>query len=483
MGRSRNPNLRRRTGSSAWQWLLIGIIFGMGCFSLIWLGAYVTNLVTIRVNLPGQQPESTPTLAVMVVTATSAPTTPTTPTTPPPPPPSETPAAAIQPTSDGVSPLQPTLSGGGTSLLNITPTVFSPVATQPIYEGAATIPFIGATSAATATFDGGTFGTPAAGGAETPVVSLSTGPEVSELIFLQGGAFQMGTTPAEAARAVDDCRDRDKGSCDISYTEDSVPAHQVTVNSFWIDRYEVSFDQYVAFLNKLGPGSHLNGCGGFPCAAINGAGNQAERPNSYIRFDGLRYSVTVEFYTRRPVTYVTWYGADAYCKSIGRRLPTEAEWERAARGLQGRLYPWGDAWDPTRARTSRPENVGGPDLIDAFATGVTPEGIYNLSGNVAEWVADWYDPAYYRTIQPNAIDPKGPPSGTRKVLRGGDWDAVPLFARAVHRRDDDPLTPRNSLGFRCASDQGTTTSSSSGTNPVLPAQITPVVQPTLSSGS
>ncbi|HRE49618.1 MAG TPA: SUMF1/EgtB/PvdO family nonheme iron enzyme [Aggregatilineales bacterium] len=458
MGRSQptSTNLRRRTSNGSWQWLMIGVILGMGCFSVVCLGAYAANLITL--NLPGQQPILTPTFVVVQVTATPEPTTPA-------PPPSPTPETAIaqptQPTPNaptatafiGVQPTQPGASGGNAGTLP-------------------TIPVVGAT----ATLDGGSFtlsGTPTVMDLTTPGASGGTGAVVdvnpTELLFLQGGSFTMGTTPAEAARAVGDCRDRDQGICEITYTEDSVPAHQITVNSFWMERFEVSFSQYVAFLNKIGPGAHLTGCGGFPCVAIQGAGTQAERPNSYIRYDGLRYSVTVDFYTNRPVYYVTWYGADAFCRSIGRRLPTEAEWERAARGLQGRLYPWGDAWDSNRARTSRPTNQGGPDTIDAYPSGSTPEGVYNLAGNISEWVADWYDANIYRTTAANTIDPKGPPSGTRKVLRGGDWDAVPLFARSVHRRDEDPLTPRNSLGFRCASDTNPNTVGGA------PPQATPVV--------
>jgi formylglycine-generating enzyme required for sulfatase activity len=188
--------------------------------------------------------------------------------------------------------------------------------------------------------------------------------------------------------------------------------------------------------------------------AVNGA----ETPGSYIKFDGTKYSVTTDIYLKRPVAYVTWYGASMYCHTIGRRLPTEAEWERSARNLDKRIYPWGNDWNPDapKARTSRPKNEGGPDTVDSYKNGPSAEGVLNLAGNVSEWVFDWYDANYYKSqASTNPIDPKGPntsPVG-RKVNRGGDWDALPFFARAVHRRDADPLQPTSAIGFRCAADQ------------------------------
>ncbi len=266
----------------------------------------------------------------------------------------------------------------------------------------------------------------------------------------------MGTTPSEAARALQDCQDRDGSKdCNPKYTEDSMPQHPITLNTYSIEIYEVSFEQYIAFLNALGPNSHLRGCDGEACAAVQGSAQSAgQKTNSYITFDGVRYGISVDFFRNRAATYITWYGANAYCRSIGRRLPTEAEWERTARGIEGRIYPWGNAWDATRARTSRSRDAKdlGPIEVNALPTGATPDGVYNMAGNVAEWVSDWYSETYYKEVAPNAIDPKGPAAGSRKVTRGGNWDALPLFARAVHRQDAAPSTPNGSIGFRCAAD-------------------------------
>jgi formylglycine-generating enzyme required for sulfatase activity len=397
-------------------------------------------------------------VALLVITATPEPVTPTTPA---PTEPTET------PTTEVVATETPPLIGQGqpNGLPSNTPFLVQP-SPPGIGPTAQQIPTLGTTpdssldpqATSDATEDGAE---PSFIGPETSQVASVT---PTDLVFVQGGSFTMGTTPDEATRAIEDCQDRDAGvDCNIQYTEDSTPAHPVTVNSFYIERYEVTHDQFVTFLNTLGPSGYLNGCGGFACAAVQGGANaDPDSQASYLRLDGVRYGLTTELYSNRPVTSVTWYGADAYCRSIGRRLPTEAEWERAARGLEGRLYPWGSAWDPERARTSRPANAGGPEPVDAFRNGITPEGIYNMSGNVSEWTSDWYSATFYREVPANVIDPKGPVTGARKVFRGGDWDALPLFARSVHRRDEDPLRPRGYIGFRCAVDLSAVTATPAG---------------------
>ncbi len=440
--------LRGRTRDSSWQWLMIGIVLGLGCASVFCLAAYASNLVVL--NVPGQiaLAPQTPTVIeverevtrVVVVTATEAPTEPSPAVLPPATTPTITPLIIAPTQPGGPAPIATnTLQG----ILISTPTTaaLGPLGEQPVVG--VTLPAI------------------------LPTAPITVQP--TELVNIPGGTFTMGTDLAEATRAIDDCRDRDGGTgCDIAFTTDSIPLHSVTVNSFALERFEVTYQQYVDFLNALGPRSHLNGCGGQPCAAVQGQG-VGERPRSFISFDGTRYSVTTELYLNRPVAYVTWYGADAYCKFIGRRLPTEAEWEYAARRPDGRLYPWGNAWDPARARTSRPQNFGGPEPVNAFPNGISADGIYNLAGNVAEWVQDWYSPTYYgeQAANPGVIDPQGPPSGTLKVHRGGSWDALPLFARTVHRGDNDPLMPQLFIGFRCAA------------SPQAAAPVAPAGQPTI----
>ena len=263
----------------------------------------------------------------------------------------------------------------------------------------------------------------------------------------------MGTTAAEVLTAVTACQD-DGGNCQISFGEDSSPPHQVTLNAFQIEQTEVTYEQYLAFLNFLGPRSHLNGCDGFACiATLN------ETDVSNVTFDSANYRVPAVL-NRFPVANVTWYGARAYCRAIGRRLPTEAEWERAARGSDGRIYPWGNDRDVNLANTSSrpdlaPEQRGAVEVGSYPALASSPYGAQDLSGNVAEWVNDWYAPTYYSQAEAAGLNPQGPPVGTEKVLRGGSWDARTFFARAVHRQSLEPDQARIWGGFRCAADADT----------------------------
>jgi formylglycine-generating enzyme required for sulfatase activity len=299
----------------------------------------------------------------------------------------------------------------------------------------------------------------------------------SELVYVQGGQpFQMGTTPQEILDAVEQCVNVEGGDCLVEFGEDSVPAHEVTVSTFQIERTEVTYRQYLAFLNALGPNSHVSGCNG-PCITT-----QQENENSNVTFDGSAYLINglIENY---PMTYVTWFGAEAYCRAIGRRLPTEAEWELAARGYDGRIYPWGNEWDPSLARTSiPPENVGAVP-VGSYFVGASPSGALDMAGNVAEWVNDWYDPTYYQQVQASGLNPQGPINGDvsgQRVIRGGSWDAKPFFARSVHRQSAEPVLAGAWLGFRCATDSDITpTPRATGSAvPVATQPASPAARPT-----
>lgn len=265
----------------------------------------------------------------------------------------------------------------------------------------------------------------------------------------------MGTTREEGLAAVEACVVRDGGNCTEAWIQDATPAHQVTLDDFQIEVYEVSVNQYVEFLNyqlAQNPGTRIDliGCSGQPCVLTT-----TDEPNSIIRFNGTVYeTVNPSFYANHPIFFVTWWGADAYCRAMGRRLPTEAEWERAARGPANSVYPWGPEWVGDNANTSRSTNPAGGTLpIDSFPRGVSAFGAYNMAGNVSEWVADFYQENYYSLPESAGPNPKGPVSSDRRVARGGGWDNVPLFARTVHRMDADPKQPRASLGFRCAANR------------------------------
>jgi formylglycine-generating enzyme required for sulfatase activity len=469
-GMSRNYGSlnNRRSGGAAWQWIVIGSIMGFACSAILVLAGLAAGVVNVgesAANLPTQTPN------IVIITATAPPATATLPVTATVPPPTvaldvQAPTATptviatlltLQPTlpptvgavgSAGGIAVNPGVNPGLNTNLGATGIGAGSVGTGAAAAGAVTptVPAVGSTGV-------GAVGQPAAVSASNQrVLALA-----SSLIPIAGGTFTMGTTVAEVAAAVEECLagyGGDPGRCQLSDGEDAQPQHSVTISPFLIEETEVSYEQFLTFMNAaelgMGPGSHRNGCFANPCMQTR---NDTETSN--ISFDSANYSV-LPVINNLPMTNVTWYGASAYCAALGRRLPTEAEWEFAARGPNGRLYPWGDTWIPENASTSRSplELPRNKVPVDAFPLGATPEGVLNLAGNNEEWVADWYDPRFYGQPAAGGTDPQGPVSGTEKVVRGGAWDLVPFFARAVHRRSLLPNAPTASVGFRCAADAG-----------------------------
>ena len=201
---------------------------------------------------------------------------------------------------------------------------------------------------------------------------------------------------------------------------DEQPRRTVVVSTFYIDRDEVTRADYAR------------------CVAAGAC-------------PPARGATAADAASRLPVTGVSWFDAARYCRFAGERLPTEAEWERAARGTDGRIYPWGDEPDCARANFGNydgegrcPKNPGRPEAV-----GARGGEIHDLAGNVWEWVADWYDPTYYRHAP--ATNPKGPAHGARRVVRGGACCSMFGLPRASNRLAFPPSYRDEDLGFRCAS--------------------------------
>ncbi|MFZ4815499.1 MAG: formylglycine-generating enzyme family protein [Phototrophicaceae bacterium] len=465
----------RRGQNAGWQWFAFGLVTGLisaGCLVTV-LGALVAFNVF---NIPGVAIGPTALPQERIITATPLPATATSLPSPTP-----TPTETPLPAQANVSPptVTPGLSLNSAPLgQTAVPTVTGGVAVEPT-----TAPSIVLNQSAIAVATAGT-GTPPT----TANVAVASGiPALldqlkSPLVTVTGGQFQMGTSLQEAAASVRECTDSYGGACTLTMAEDSFPPHPVTISTFQIERTEVTYEQYLAFLNTLGAGSHINGCSGQPCLSTR---NESDASN--VSFDSQTYDV-VDAINQHPVVGVTWYGAESYCEAVGRRLPTEAEWEYAARGTEGRIYPWavGDGGiaefspyqlTPALAKTNRPVAASpleeGKVAVGTYLGGASPFGALDMAGNVAEWVSDWYTPTYYNEPSASGVDPQGPLSGTEKSARGGSWDSVPFFSRTVHRQSAPPNDQTPWLGFRCASDGESASAPTSGQIPAVSVTIDP----------
>ena len=214
------------------------------------------------------------------------------------------------------------------------------------------------------------------------------------------------------------------------------PEHKVYVNSYAIDQFEVTMSLYDKFLEATG-----------------------RRPPP------LWDKGAVGSVGDRPAVGVTWGDADAYCQWAGKRLPTEAEWEKAARGTDGRRYPWGHmqpfvdianynrgAWVSYSITLVQVKSgVKGMSVRHGLKEGgKSPYGLYHMAGNAAEWVSDWYDREYYQTSPER--NPAGPESGEKRVIRGGSWTDLPSGIRSTIRVAASPDYRDLTVGFRCAMD-------------------------------
>jgi len=240
-----------------------------------------------------------------------------------------------------------------------------------------------------------------------PAAGPPVAPDVAPMAEIPPGCFQMGDALTEG-------------------DYDELPVHRVCLEVFSIDLYEVTNGAYLR------------------CVA-EGACEAPREASSFTR----SFYYDNPLYEAYPVVHVTWEDASGYCSWAGRRLPTEAEWEYAARGgLSGRRYPWGDDAAGSNANYW---DSGDAEDNDTTAVGTYPAngyGLYDMAGNVYEWASDLYDPDYY-SVSP-AQDPLGPEAGAFRVVRGGSWTSDTRALRVANRVGYHGEYHSHSVGFRCA---------------------------------
>ena len=246
-------------------------------------------------------------------------------------------------------------------------------------------------------------------------VETIKGQDGAPMILISGGPFTMGSNDGLPSER---------------------PEHSVTLDSYYIDQYEVSMQLYGAFL-------------------------LAAKHDAPSTWDDEAATTVGD----RPAVGMGWTDAAAYCAWAGKRLPTEAEWEKAARGTDGRRYPWGHMQPFVDiANYNRSVWVSEDVTLVGVAGGVegmsvrhglkdggkSPYGLHHMAGNAAEWVSDWYDREYY--AKSPDTNPTGPPAGERKVLRGGSWADLPVALRVSARMSAEQDFQDRTIGFRCAKD-------------------------------
>ena len=284
--------------------------------------------------------------------------------------------------------------------------------------------------------------------AETPIEPQNTAinlPQTDGMIqiLVPAGEFLMGSTKN-----------------DVNAREEEYSQHTVFVNNFYIDQTEITNRMFALFVQA----THYR-----TTAELAGQGNvvpmdkEGQPPVSGADWLHPRGPGTNQEGQNVPVVQVSWNDANAYCLWVGGRLPTEAEWEKAARGENGGIYPWGNA-PLTGSQANTADSTLGSSFwsdtsvsdgfrflapVGSFPAGKSPYGLLDMAGNAWEWVSDWYDPGYFSTADAVSNNPQGPGSGTQKVFKGGSFTNGRKNVRSARRGYNDPNVPLDAYGFRC----------------------------------
>jgi len=262
-------------------------------------------------------------------------------------------------------------------------------------------------------------------GKENEEVSKNNAPP--GMVLVPAGEFTMGMSADEGLQ---ECKKFYDDKCKREEFTDEGPMHKVYLDVFYIDKHEVTQAEY----DK--------------CVAAG----KCEANKKCDGFTGAK----------QPVVGVSWKDAKTYCEWAGKRLPTEAEWEKAARGTDGRIYPWGNEFDGKKANfcdknckfdwalKDWDDGYAKTAPVGSYPAGASPYGALDMAGNVFEWTADWYQKDYYDNSPER--NPKGPDAASYRVLRDGGWTSGPDFLRVTDRNDFTPAFRGDIIGFRCARD-------------------------------
>ena len=246
-----------------------------------------------------------------------------------------------------------------------------------------------------------------------------------EQVYVPAGTFVMGTGDDTAGLPAPAWARRELAS--------EQPAHEVRITTeYWIDKTEVSNAAFRAFVDD----------GGYRKQKL--WSEEGWQWLSQQDVESLPVQCEGEDLPDHPRVCVTWYEAEAYASWRGGRLPTEAEWEYAARGPESNIFPWGNEWDSSRANVV---DSTGTQPVDSYPNGASWVGALNMAGNAMEWVQDWLGLRYYR--ENVNVDPQGPATGSLKVEKGGWWGSDPFVARSAYRHfEDRPTYQDHHIGFR-----------------------------------
>ena len=255
-----------------------------------------------------------------------------------------------------------------------------------------------------------------------PVEAIAALAKNAPMLTVTEGPFIMGTARAS----------HEPFSFDLQYDDTEQPQRRVWLNQYEIDRDEVSLGEYLLWLRQQQ--HHI-----------------PEEVRKLIDHVTTIHAMQPETLARWPALYVTWPEASDYCRARDKRLPTEAEWEKAARGDSGKLFPWGQK-PPTPALAMfgqyHAHEIPIVASVDSGEEGRSPYGLHHMAGNAAEWVEDWFGIDYYATMPDR--NPHGPANGRYKVVRGGSWKSAPALLRTATRSGASPDRRAATIGFRCA---------------------------------